>query len=121
MQLSGFAREVADYSFGVLAPEYDLPPRLAEISAPALVVVGSYDGVCPPVASRALAAGIPDARFVDFPEAGYFAFSEVPDAFQEVVRTLLKARLNPPPLVDSGSRRLGPTKDPATAWLSEKS
>ena len=97
LRLSGFAREVADYFFGVLAPEYDLRPRLAEISAPTLVVVGSYDWVCPPVASRALAAGIPGACCVEFPEAGHFAFSEVPDRFQETVRAFLQSTLEPAP------------------------
>jgi proline iminopeptidase len=93
LPLSGFARDVAEHFFGVLAHAYDLRPRLAEISAPTLVVVGSYDWVCPPVASRALAAGIYGASFVEFPEAGHFAFSEVPDAFQEAVRTFLKDTL----------------------------
>lgn len=98
MQLSGFAREVAGYFFGVLAAEYDLRPRLPEITVPTLVAVGSYDWVCPPVASRALAAGIPEARLVEFPEAGHFAFSEVPQAFQEEVRAFLQSTLKTPPL-----------------------
>ena len=89
LPMSGFARDVAEHFFGVLAHEYDLRPRLAQISAPTLVVVGSHDWVCPPVASRTLAAGIPGTSLVEFPEAGHFAFSEVPDAFQEAVRTFL--------------------------------
>jgi proline iminopeptidase len=95
LQLSGFAREVAEYFFGVLAADYDLRPRLAEISSPTLVIVGSYDWVCPPAASRALVAGIPEARFVEIAEAGHFGFSEVPDAFQEIVRSFLRSTVEP--------------------------
>jgi proline iminopeptidase len=72
-----------------------LRPRLAEISSPTLVIVGSYDWVCPPAASRALVAGIPEARFVEIAEAGHFGFSEVPDAFQEIVRSFLRSTVEP--------------------------
>jgi proline iminopeptidase len=58
-----------------------------------LVAVGSYDWVCPPVASRALAAGMPAASLVEFSEAGHFAFSEVPGAFQGAVRAFLEDTL----------------------------
>lgn len=90
MSLSGFTDDVARYFFGVLAPRYDLRPHLKDISAPTLVIVGRYDWVCPPVGSRILAAGIPNAQLVEIPEAGHFGFSEEPRAFGDAVRDFLR-------------------------------
>ncbi|WP_081619826.1 alpha/beta hydrolase [Rhizobium sp. 2MFCol3.1] len=68
-----------------LAPKYDLRGALDRISAPALVMVGSYDWVCPPRASRCLVEGIEKAIFVEFKHSGHFLFSEEPDEFRNVV------------------------------------
>lgn len=89
LALSGFAPDIAGHFFAVLAPAYDLRPRLPEISVPTLVVVGRQDWVCPPVASRTLAAGIPNAQLVEVADAGHFVFSEEPAAFQAAVRSYL--------------------------------
>jgi proline iminopeptidase len=90
MSLSAFADDVAGYFFGVLAPQYDLRPDLKHIAVPTLVIVGGYDWVCPPVGSRALAAGIPNALLVEIPTAGHFAFSEEPHAFRDIVDDFIK-------------------------------
>jgi proline iminopeptidase len=87
--LSSFTGEVAQHFFGTLAPGYDLRPQLAQIGVPALVAVGRYDWVCPPVASRILAAGIPNAELVEFTESGHFPFAEEPAAFQAAVGKFL--------------------------------
>jgi proline iminopeptidase len=87
--LSGFAAEVAQHFFAVLAPLYDLRPRLPEITVPALVVTGAYDWVCPPVAGRTIAAGLADADYIEVRGAGHFPFAEEPEAFQGAVRGLL--------------------------------
>lgn len=87
--LSSFTSEVAQHFFGALAPGYDLRPRLAQIGVPTLVTVGRYDWVCPPAASRTLAADIPDAELVEFTESGHFPFSEEPAAFQTAVGKFL--------------------------------
>ena len=68
-----------------IAPAYDLRPRLGEIAARTLVLVGRHDWVCPPRAGRALARGIPGAKLVTFDDAGHFPFSETPEAFVEVM------------------------------------
>jgi proline iminopeptidase len=65
----------------VIAPSYDLRPLLGSISARTFVLVGKFDWVCPPRASRALARGIPGAVLVEFDDAGHFPFSETPTAF----------------------------------------
>jgi proline iminopeptidase len=91
LPLSRFAPEIAAHFFRVLAPAYDLRPRLPEIAVPALVVVGREDWVCPPAASRALADGLPAAHLAELPDAGHFGFSEEPDAFRAAVRPFLAA------------------------------
>jgi 3-oxoadipate enol-lactonase len=49
----------------------DLRARLAEIAAPALVVIGERDRVVPPAHGRALAAGLPNARLEVVPGGGH--------------------------------------------------
>jgi proline iminopeptidase len=89
MRLSGVALDIAAYFFGTLAAAYDVRPSLPEIAVPTLVISGGYDWVCPPVASRVLAAEIPDAQLVEVAEAGHFVFSEEPEAFQQAVWAFL--------------------------------
>jgi proline iminopeptidase len=85
MALSSMNAEIAAYFFGTLAAAYDVRPRLAEIAAPTLVVVGRHDWVCPPSAGRELADGIPGARLVAL-DSGHFGFSETPSEFLGAVR-----------------------------------
>ena len=89
MTLTGFSGDVARYFFTELAPRFDVRPQLGDILVPTLAIVGQYDWVCPPAASRALAAGIPGAQAVEIPGAGHFTFSEEPDAFLDAVREFL--------------------------------
>jgi proline iminopeptidase len=91
LPLSRFSPEIAAHFFRTQAPAYDLRPRLPEIAVPALVVVGRWDWVCPPAASRALAAGLPAAHLAELPDAGHFGFSEEPEAFRAAVRPFLAA------------------------------
>jgi proline iminopeptidase len=72
-----------------IAPTYDLLPDLARITAPALVMVGRHDWVCPPRASRAIARGIPGAQLVECSDSGHFVFSEEPQKFLETVTTFV--------------------------------
>lgn len=59
----------------------DLRPRLAEITAPTLVLTGSDDPVVPPADGDALAAAITGARHTVIEEAAHIANVEQPDAF----------------------------------------
>ena len=101
--LSRFTPDVAAHFFTTLAPEYDLRPRLGEIAAPALVVVGCYDWVCPPVASRTLARGLPRAELVEIAGAGHFPFSEEPEQFLRAVRGFLDRNGQPSPPLGAGA------------------
>jgi len=89
MPLSPLSGDVAAHFFRELAPHYDVRPGLPEIAVPTLVVVGTHDWVCPPVAARLLADGIPRARLARIAGAGHFPFSEEPEAFQEAVTSFL--------------------------------
>jgi proline iminopeptidase len=87
--LSEISYNVTQYFFRALAPQYELRPRLGEISVPVLVVTGGWDWVIAPAKSRAIADGIPGATFLEFPEAGHYSFSEEPEQFQRAVREYL--------------------------------
>jgi proline iminopeptidase len=91
MRLSPLSGDVAAHFFGREAAAYDVRARLPEIAVPTLVVVGRHDWVCPPVASRLLAADIPGARLVEIPDAGHFPFAEEPAAFRAAVVPFLAA------------------------------
>jgi proline iminopeptidase len=88
--LSPYDAQLGGYFFGVHAARYDLRPRLKEIVAPTLVIVGAYDWVCRPVGARVIAAGIPNARLEVFEGCGHFVFSEDPDGFQSLARDFLR-------------------------------
>ncbi len=96
LRLSTFAPDVAGYFFGVLAADFDVRPRLAEIGVPTLVIVGRDDWVCPPAASRALASQMPGADLVEIAGAGHFGFSEEPEAFQNAVLAFLSTSARRP-------------------------
>jgi len=63
-----------------------LVPRLGEIDAPCLVIVGEEDASLPPVVSREIAEAVPGARLVTVPGAGHLSALEQPAA---VTRAML--------------------------------
>jgi pimeloyl-[acyl-carrier protein] methyl ester esterase len=72
----------------VLARE-DLRPALPALDLPVLLVHGERDAVCPPAASRALAAAIPGARLAIVPGAGHAPFLSRPGPFRDALRPFL--------------------------------
>jgi pimeloyl-ACP methyl ester carboxylesterase len=60
---------------------HDTADRLAEIAAPTLVLSGELDTILPPRFGRAVAAGIPNARFDVMAGEAHQPFQEVPDEF----------------------------------------
>ena len=65
--------------------------RLAEIAAPALVIVGEEDRVTPPLLSENIAARIPGARLVRIAGAGHISNLERPEEFNRAVRDFLSS------------------------------
>jgi len=67
-------------------------PTLAEVQActvPTLCLVGEVDHVTPAPLIRALADALPDARYVEVPDAGHSVYFEQPERFNELVGTFL--------------------------------
>jgi pimeloyl-ACP methyl ester carboxylesterase len=72
----------------------DHGPRLAEVRARTLVLVGEHDAVCPPAESRLIADAVPGARYAEIPDAGHLSNQESPEAFAESVRAFLAEDLS---------------------------
>ncbi len=68
---------------------YDARPRLAEISAPALLLCGSEDRLTPPRRMQALRDGLPKSRLEIVPGAGHMLPLERPEAVGEAISRLL--------------------------------
>jgi pimeloyl-ACP methyl ester carboxylesterase len=67
--------------------DHDTTDRLAEITAPTLVLTGGLDRTTTPQLSQAVAEGIPGARFEVMPEEGHRPFVEAADEFNARVDT----------------------------------
>ncbi|TRO55753.1 alpha/beta hydrolase [Streptomyces sp. IB201691-2A2] len=64
---------------------WDVRDQLGAIKVPTLVIVGTYDFICPPRFAHELHAGIPDAQLSELPESGHFGHIEQPDEFAAIV------------------------------------
>jgi pimeloyl-ACP methyl ester carboxylesterase len=62
-----------------MADRSDLTSILPSIRVATLVIVGDQDAISPPEEMRAMAADIPNARFVIAPRSGHMAPMEAPD------------------------------------------
>ena len=76
-----------------LAGRADRRPDLPAMAVPALVIVGSEDGLTPPALSEAMAAALPDAELVVIDGAGHLTALERPDEFARTVRAFLADRV----------------------------
>lgn len=80
-----FGRDLADQPPIVSAQlsamaKYSALTRLGEIQGiPTLVASGAHDPIAPPHLGRAIAAGIPRSRLVEFPEASHALPIQLPD------------------------------------------
>ncbi len=84
--VSSYAGEAGD----AIMEEWDLTPRLGEIFAPTLILVGRDDFICPPSRAEIMHEGIPNSELVVFEKSGHFAHAEEPEAFFESVRGWLR-------------------------------
>ena len=74
---------------GDLVSEYNVLPRLGEIVASTLIIVGDDDFLTPPSQAQKLHRGIPSSEFVVLPQSGHFSHVERPELFCTVVRAWL--------------------------------
>jgi proline iminopeptidase len=77
----------ADYA-NKETPTFDARDKLAAIPVRSLVVAGAHD-MLPPERVKALADGLPDARFVVFEKSGHFSAMEEPEGFKAAVYQFL--------------------------------
>ena len=71
---------------------FDVRDRLAKINLPTLVISGAEDQMTPAKFGRALAEGLPQAKFVIIDGAGHFLMQEAPDQVAlEISRFLAEA------------------------------
>lgn len=68
---------------------FDLSSRLHGIQLPALAVCGEVDRMTPVAACRALASGLPNARFKVVLQAGHMVMQERPEVVGALVRKFL--------------------------------
>ena len=66
---------------------FDAYDRLPQIAAPTLALTGTDDVLIPPANSQTLAQRIPNARLVEFDQAGHLFFIERAD---EVNKSLIE-------------------------------
>lgn len=64
---------------------FDAFDRLPQISMPTLVITGKDDVLVPPANSKTLAERIPNARLIEFPQAGHLFFIEKADEVNQVL------------------------------------
>lgn len=79
-----------------MASRPDMTGLLPSIRVPTLVLVGQEDAISPPAEMRAIAEAIPNARFVEIPDAGHMTTMENPQAVNGALRPFVEE------IVDSG-------------------
>ena len=67
----------------------EVEDRLGTVARPVLVLAGAHDRTCVPEGGKAIAAGIPGARFVLFEDSAHMMFVEEPELYLRVVREFL--------------------------------
>lgn len=81
----------------------DLSPRLGEVQAPSLVVIGGRDRLVNPEESKLFGSKLRRATVVAYQDAGHVAFMERADEFNGDLRRFAERRLAPRPLPRAGS------------------
>lgn len=74
-----------------LALRPDRTADLARITCPTLALVGAEDAITPPADMKAIASKVPNARYVEVPEAGHLAPLENPTAVDAAILDFLKS------------------------------
>jgi proline iminopeptidase len=78
--------DIATYMMGTLSKEYDMRPRLAEITIPTLVLQGRYDWVTPMAGAEEMARNIPHAQLHVFEHSSHMVFMEEPEELVAVLK-----------------------------------
>lgn len=73
----------------MMASRPDSTSLLPQLDLPTLVLVGEHDVISPPAEMRALAAALPQGRFVEIPGVGHMAPLEAPDLVNAALQEFL--------------------------------
>ena len=73
---------------------FDVSDRLAEISVPALALVGEHDSLTPPSYHESLSSGISRCELATLAESAHLTMVETPDAFNAAVESFCDRWLN---------------------------
>lgn len=73
-----------------MAGRPDVTAELGSIDVPTLVLCGSEDAISPVAEMRAIAAAMPNARFVEIAHAGHMTPLEAPAAVNQAIREFLR-------------------------------
>lgn len=76
--------------------------KLSTISVPCLISVGESDLSRPPTESKRMAAEIPNADYIEIPDAGHLAALENPEYVNELIETFLNKHDTSQPLLATG-------------------
>ncbi len=76
-------------ALGALRDRPDSTEELGEIEVPTLVVGGQEDAISTPEVMEAMAAKIPDSRYVTLPNAGHLSNLEAPEEFNAALAGFL--------------------------------
>jgi pimeloyl-ACP methyl ester carboxylesterase len=74
-----------------MARRPDVRDRLSELEMPALVLVGAEDAISPPDEMRTIAGDLPQAQFIEVPDAGHMTVLENPTAVNSALTSFLKS------------------------------
>ncbi|KJK75540.1 hypothetical protein H634G_08904 [Metarhizium anisopliae BRIP 53293] len=81
--------ETHNFAMSYNMPRFDVRPRLGDISAPTLIVVGRHDLVAPVQFSEEMHNLMPNSQLAVFEKSGHNPTAEEPDAFQHRVTQFL--------------------------------
>mgnify|MGYP000200472239 CR=1 FL=1 len=91
-QLRATGRAVTERDF-LTCHRFDVRDRLDAVGAPAIAVVGEYDGLTPPSYHESLAAELRDCEYAEVPDAAHLAMAERPRAFGDAVAAFVRERV----------------------------
>lgn len=70
---------------------FDLTGELRKVMAPALIVAGDKDIICPPAAARQIHLSLPNSKLLVIEDCGHFMWLEQADEFNSQVPQFLRA------------------------------
>jgi len=86
---TGMNIQMLDHFVTEIYPTYDLRDDIENITAPTLIIAGTYDWLTPPSGARFTHEKISGSVYREFAEAGHVTFAEKPIAFFDTVREFI--------------------------------